>query len=755
MSIDVINPKLHMKKYLLHFILIANLILFVFVSNVRAYNLGDTLGAFNAGILTPTPDRALQGIVFAQGHYWITGADPGSNWQRKLYKLSADGQNLIDFWTYNSLQDLWKGLAFDGTFLYGAGIDTIYQINMETGQRTGFKIKSPIYYNSGIAYDPQTDQFWVSGDGNIIYRINREGEITSSMAFIQDLPTASLAWDSWTPGGPYLWVWSSKYTPSDVRPKAYQMNPATGQLTGVSFEGENMFPTGADGPLGLSLSDEIIPGKVVFTALQSSNYIQWNDQLDWVVLYDLDPENSGIPGPEISVDPASIQNDLMPGDSIDIAINISNLSGNYGLNWIASLQYPNQSTGEAGSLINQFNFDSILPDSVSNQISSVVFLKDHFFISTRQGFNKPATLTKISRDGSTVVDVVQLFQSSPGGSALATDGDKIFISSTYVIYEFDPDSNLVTDYIPKTNFFVQAMAYDVQNERFFLAGGSSIKTIDRNGNQSNFYTTPYDIEGLSWDSWSSGGPYLWVHTSNEEGLQLIRINPATGMATEVSFQGTIIGTDPAFPDQPGDIFITADYQQNSLVMLALNAVYDSVQGSMENLLVYDLEVIPAPRWISFDGPTIGNTLPLENSELWVRLHAIMEDTLMTAQIVIHSNDVVNPQLVIPVNFRMLPETITHINSEKAIQNLSINKIFPNPFTDQTNVEWNLQKEGFVSIELMNMQGVSHHLIEKRLMSKGLHQLQLNLDELPAGLYLLRISIDGEKQSYTKTVIKNN
>jgi len=745
-----------MKKILPLPALLLCFILLAFTSRVEAYNPGDTLGSFNAGILTPTPDRALFGIVYAEGHYWISGADPGAGWQRKLYKISADGQNLVEYWTYSSLQDFWKGLAYDGEFLYGTGIDTIYQIDMQSGQRTGIKIKAPIYYTSGIAYDPQTDQFWVSGNGNIIYRINREGAVTSSMAFIQDLPAAGLAWDTWTPGGPYLWVWSSKYTPADVRPKAFQMNPASGQLTGVDFEGVNMFASGADGPLGFSLSAEVIPGKVVFTALQSSHYQQFNDQLDWVVLYDLDVENSGIPGPVISVNPFSIQNDLMPGDSLDVLMTISNLSENYGLNWTASLEYPDQSTGDPGSLLNQFNLNSLLPDSVSSNMSSVLFLKDHFYLATKQGFNQTASLVKLSRDGTTIVGVYQFSQNSPGGSAMATDGNKIFISSTYVILEFDPDSAIVTDIIPKPNFFVTSMAYDAQNERFFLAGGSSIKTINKSGDELNFYTSSYEINGLAWDRWSSGGPYLWVHTADEEGLQLIRINPSTGGATETSFQGANLGADPNFPDQPGDVFVAADYQQNKLVLMAINEVYDNIAGNHDHLLIYDLEVIPPPRWISFEGYTAGNTMPLESSELLVRLHAIMEDTLMTAQIVIHSNDVLNPSFIVPVNFRMLPNTLTSIAIENETSDyLLIDKVFPNPATEFSTVQLNTNKIGILSFELVDIYGSTVYQSFKEFVLPGLHQYRIPLQYLPAGIYFVRTTIDGEIRGSIKTIIKFN
>jgi len=64
---------------------------------------GDTVGAFNAGNLTPTPDRALLGIVFIDGHYYISGADPDAGWQRKIYQISGDGQELVNYWALMNL----------------------------------------------------------------------------------------------------------------------------------------------------------------------------------------------------------------------------------------------------------------------------------------------------------------------------------------------------------------------------------------------------------------------------------------------------------------------------------------------------------------------------------------------------------------------------------------------------------------------------------------------------------------------------
>ena len=98
--------------------------------------LGDTLGSFNAGILTPTPDRVLHGIEFADGYFWATGFDPDDQYNHKLYKFSADGQSLVEYWNYGLEFAGWKGLAYDGQYLYVADIDTIRQLDMATGQKT-------------------------------------------------------------------------------------------------------------------------------------------------------------------------------------------------------------------------------------------------------------------------------------------------------------------------------------------------------------------------------------------------------------------------------------------------------------------------------------------------------------------------------------------------------------------------------------------------------------------------------------------
>ncbi|MBE0660880.1 MAG: T9SS type A sorting domain-containing protein [Bacteroidales bacterium] len=714
-------------------------------------SLGDTLGAFNAGILTPTPDRSLRGIEFAESHYWLTGFDPDAGWQRKLYKINAEGDSLIQYWTYSTLMENWVDLAYDGEFLYGAGIDTVYQVDMTTSQRTGVQFKTPPYYHRGLTYDPATGHFWVSGDDNLIYEMDIQGNVIKAVPFIQDLPTSGLAWDTWTEGGPYLWVFSMKYTSTDVRPKAYQINPANGQLTGVTFEGVNMNPFGVDQAFSFTLSDQIIPGKVVFAALQGSNYQTNNDQLAWVVLYDLSPETTGVPGPEVVVSPNAIQNDLLPGDSVYVPVYIGNLSELWDLNWFATLEYPNMGTTDPGSGLFQFDVTALTDPDFDKNMRSMTFINDQIYIITYPDFGVPAYIYRIAKDGSEIIskDII------PGGFgstwySITSDGEYLYAASQYVIAKIDPETYQTIDFTINTNFFAASMAIDPQNENFYLANGGIIRKISKQGQQLNFYTTLYNIKGLAWDSWSPGAPYLWVyHQSGSTGaIEAIRLEPETGNQTGVSFAGANLSIDSTYIDMAKNIFVSPDWQENKLVMLALHDSFTELGEGADQIVVYDLDVIPPPGWIKLLPPSAGTAGPQETDTLYIRLMAIMEDTLMNANLVINSNDVLNPKIYVPVNFMMLPNTTTGISELNSTGDGLIRSMFPNPAAETVNLQFG---EAIVNgrIEIYNTLGT---LVFSNEIGRNAGTYSFDIRNLSSGLYHL-IILNGSSKDQRKLMIR--
>jgi hypothetical protein len=742
-------------KSIRHLLLsLAMLFVITFQTLAGVTGFGDTLGAFNAGILTPTPDRVLRGIEFAEGYFWATGSDPDDLWQHKLYKFSADGQTLVDFWEYGLEFASWGDLAYDGEHLWVTDVDTIRQLDMETGQKTGVWFKAPQYYNFGLAYDPATDHFWISGDNSIIYECDKQGNIVNSVPFPPDQGAAGLAWDTWSEGGPYLWVWSMKYTPSDVRPKAVQVNTQTGTLTGVSFEGVLMNPQApyaADGALGATITDQLIEDKVAFVGLHGSSYQVYNDQLDWVVYYDLDTEGTGLPGPEINVTPESIQNDLMPGDSIDIPLFISNLDEQFDLNWFANLEYPGMwdSNGLIGDTLSTFDATALTAPDTNRRMRGIAYIGDFIYITTSSNFDNQFQLYKIKKDGSEIVQTTNLFSSISGWTSITSDEQYIYGSDQYVIQEFNPATGIVTGFYPKISFSADGIAYDPQQEYFYLGNSNgAVKIINKDGDEINFFVTPYEIEALSWDSWTPGGPFLWAYYPDGEGnIRASRLNPNTAAPTGVGFDGIILSTNPDYVDTPKDIIVTRDWQENKLVMIALHDSYSASGAGADQVIVYDLATTPPPKWIELINPTFGVAGPLETDTLFVRLKAIMQDTLMEAQIVINSNDVLKPKSIIPVNFRMMPEINTGILDKNFSEGDIIEQIYPNPAGSSVQVLLR-NKPAITSIRLYNQLGKLVLEKEKLVQTKN---FSLDVSNLPKGFYQIVVR-SGNAIDHRKLII---
>lgn len=722
---------------------------------VQASNVGDTLMWFNAGILTPTPDRVLFGIEYAEGHLWMTGADPDDLWQQKLYKFTADGETLVETYEYGLEFVGWGGLAYDGAYLWTAGVDSVWQIDIETGQKTGYSFAAPLYYNKGIAYDPDSDHFWIAGENSVIYEVDKLGTIHNAVSFIPDQGLSGLAWDNVSEGGPYLWIWAMKYTPSDVRPVAYQMNVATGTITDVTFEGVTMNPLGPyapDGAAGATITDQVVDGKLTFIGVHTSDYETWNDQMDWVVAYDLDPEGTGVPGPEISIMPESIQNEVMPGDTVDVPVYISNLDSTSNLNWFANLEYPGMwdTVGTLGDTLLTFDVTALTAPDTNRRARGIAQLGDYIYVSTARNFDNQFMLYKIKNDGSEIVQTFTFYSAFIGWTAITSDEEFIYGADQYTIQQYDPVSGgIVSNYL-KNSFSADALAYDPQQEHFFMGNSvGAIKEIDKNGDEINFFVTSYEIEGLSWDAYSPGGPYLWAYHTGQEGeILATRLNPNTAAPTGSAFEGVNLSINNNYPDTPKDIIVSRDWRDNSLVLIALHDSETNAGAGADQVVVYDLATTPPPGWIELLSPAFGVTEPLDTDTAFVRLMAIMEDTLMEAQIVINSNDVLNPNVIIPVNFRMMPEVTVGLDADNGSKTGLARNIYPNPTTSFMEINLNETKAA-TSIEMYNNTGT---LVKSMQIQQGFHNARMDVSELPAGIYLMIIR-SGNKSDNRKVIIQ--
>jgi hypothetical protein len=74
------------------------------------------------------------------------------------------------------------------------------------------------------------------------------------------------------------------------------------------------------------------------------------------------------------------------------------------------------------------------------------------------------------------------------------------------------------------------------------------------------------------------------------------------------------------------------------------------------------------------------------------------------------------------------------------------KIFPNPASENINVEINTTATGNITIEVVNMVGQSVNTV-----TTTNHNTGINISNLPAGLYMVNSYIDGIKVGTAKFV----
>jgi hypothetical protein len=723
---------------------IITLLLFSSVSFTQT-EFGDTLFSFNAGSLTPTQDYTLLGIEFAEDHFWITGMN-APYYNHRLYKISADGSTLVSYTSLGSGYHGFFDMAYDGEFLYVVDRDSIVQIDLNTGLPTGERIYISFDYLllQGLAYDPVTDHFWVipqrNGQLQIIFEIDRNGNILNSYPNKLSDATAALAWDTLSPGGPFLWTFSSYAEGYNNLGIMRQFSPAIGDFTGVEIEMIYRSEFFLDYPLGLAFTPDLDSSIVTMIALQAGA-IGITDGLDWVVVYNADLTGQPVLGPEIYVEPSSIQIQLPFGDSLEVPIFIGN-EGTTNLEWSSYIENPDTSnflSGELGDTLYSFNLFN-LPLSDTARFAGVAYAQDHFWFSASI-FPDQKFIVKVDKEGNLVASYPQPSFFGDRWSAIATDGNYLYGNERRNITIWSIDSTKLSGVIVTGSINADAMTYDPNRKYLYVSNRvGGIRIIDRNGDDVTFLTTPYEIEGLAWDNFSPGGPFLWAWVRDDSlagaKCKALRLDPETGVFTGVTFEGENIGSFINFPEAAT---IYPDYESNKLVFAGLQI--DDDYPSKGNVLVgYDLDVVPPPAWIHLQHPTLGTVEPEGEDTLVVQLHAMMEDTTAEAVLKIFSNDLNQPVIEIPVTVEMFENLVTSTGENVfAPLEFALEQNYPNPFNPNTTIRYSIRENLLVSLKIYDILGNEVETLINEIQPAGKFKVNFDASSLATGVYLYKLT----------------
>ncbi|MEZ5084136.1 MAG: hypothetical protein R2750_11920 [Bacteroidales bacterium] len=579
----------------------------LFISKTYAQlpeNFGALIYSVDLGSQTPTPDRTLMGIQYANGHIWATGYDPDDYWQHKLYKFNADATALLETYSYGIEAAGWNDMAWDGEFLYVADMQVIREIDPITGEKTGVTFPAPFYYNRGLAYNPLNDHFYVSGEGGFnIYEIDRTGEVIGAIPGTSGNYYVGLAVDTLSPGAPFLWAYTNEEQGYNLVLKAKQISLTTNLFTGVEFEGASISNIINETAGGATISYDYASDSVTFVAINIRNG-NANDQMEYAMFYDI--TRNEIPGAQISVDPVSIQNVLPPGDSVDILVNVAN-NGDAPLFWSAYLETPDQdTTNNLGEMLFSFN-GTEQTNNNDRGLNTITFLNGIIWVNGRNFGGPQPTIYKFSPDGELISSHPYNTISNLGFRTLSNDGEFLYGEDTYSIHQIDPETFVTVGYIIKPSGSFSGVTYDPQTDHFWGGNGNGlIYEFDRDGEVVNEFITPFDIQGLAWDTWSPNGPFLWawIETNSLNGskCEAIRLNPNTCTIAGEGFIGNNFSNDTFFQDLPKGAVITNQWQENKVTLLGIHSAgfitpSDTTEG-VDFIAVYDLDVVPPPGWIS-------------------------------------------------------------------------------------------------------------------------------------------------------------
>jgi hypothetical protein len=211
-----------------------------------------------------TANAQVLGCEFA-GDYWFVSAS-GTGSDNLLYKFDLDGSYVGSLIQPSTSNFGWYDMAWDGQYLYGGedGNPTITGIDLNGTVRT--TIPSPLNPARAIAYDPETDHFWVCDLIQNIYEINREGTIISEIPNqgANQLHITGLAWWANEPDGFKLFAFSQDGQGTFMKVTAF--HPATRVRRDVtSLEGQT-----GDRAGGCAITSDWNSALVVFGAIQQS-----------------------------------------------------------------------------------------------------------------------------------------------------------------------------------------------------------------------------------------------------------------------------------------------------------------------------------------------------------------------------------------------------------------------------------------------------------------------------------------------------
>jgi subtilisin family serine protease len=121
-----------------------------------------------------------------------------------------------------------------------------------------------------------------------------------------------------------------------------------------------------------------------------------------------------------------------------------------------------------------------------------------------------------------------------------------------------------------------------------------------------------------------------------------------------------------------------------------------------------------------------------------------------ASITVEGNDPANPVENVPVHMRVAPKSAIE---EDPIQSGGLLCNYPNPFSDITNITYSLDEPRYVEIRIYDLQGELLRTLVNAVETPGNKTLEFNANGLDPGVYIYKLSIDGNTFGVNRMIVK--
>lgn len=634
-----------------------------------------------------------------------------------------------------------RDLAYDGTHFYGGSNTTsIYKMDF-----TNFTLVSTINASAAgtgvtvrhICYDPVTDAFWVGAWGSNIALISKTGALLSTIASAThgQASMAGSAYDTVTPGGPYIWVISAGSAPATIS----QISVATGLTVGTHQTTDDINATlQATSGGGLFITPNLISGTVTMGGIIQNEMLFGYDLASVIPdSFDIALQNLDINSTLITNQPVQIKgtiknNGLVTLNSFDLAYTIDG-----GAAMSQSITGLNLTTGQTYNFTHGTNWTPTAGGTYA--------LKVWTANPNGQADMKPAndTLTK-------VLNVIDTFVTK-----------KVLIEqATGAWCGYCPDGALVLQQILAANPGKVFTAAIHNGDGMAFTDGNTVNSAYGPA-YPNAYIDRVLFPGESKVGVSRG---VWAAKTNER-LQAKVTVAVDGMTTyDPSNKRLTIELSATF-------FAAAsgDYRVNAYI------VEDSVTGtgSGYNQANYYNTTAGHPLQ-GLGNPIIGynhrNVLRAMLGGPWgstgVIPNSINKYDVFNKQYTYNIPASVNPnRLKVIVLVQKYSSVVTEreiINSNQqvigfidAINELNLNgdilAIYPNPVDQVAGMEFMLTKATDVTIDIFNLMGEKVQTSALGTLPMGEHYTQLDVTGMASGVYILKANFGGTVRTHKLVV----